>query len=56
MTTIYLGQEYDGFSIVVTSESGDEKRFYFNQEDTVEGMVELFEHLGFEDVEYEEVC
>lgn len=56
MTKIYIGQECDGFFVSVKTEGGSEIRSRFSQEDTVEKLVEVFNSLGFEDVEYEEVC
>lgn len=52
---IYIGQECDGFFITLTGEDGRKASFGFNQEDTVEDLVNVFKLLGFEDVDYEEV-
>lgn len=52
-TSIVIEQECDGFSIVL-GEQG--KRFRFDQEDDVEGLVNVFKKLGFNDVSYEVVC
>jgi len=41
---------YDGFVIIV-----DDERFVFDQEDTREKLVDVFEKLGFT-ADYEEVC
>ena len=38
------------FNIIV-----DGKSFHYDQEDNLKGMIELFKHLGFKDVKYEEV-
>jgi hypothetical protein len=43
----------DGFDIVIENSDDTRKRFSFNQEDSKERMVEVFEYLGIES-EYEE--
>jgi len=47
---IRIQESCDDFVVVV-----DGKRFRFHQEDNKEGLVDLFKHLGYTDVEYEEV-
>jgi len=47
---IWIGQACDGFEIRVNGKS-----YRFSQEETVEGLVEVFKELGIEDVEYEEI-
>lgn len=51
---IIIGQACDSVTFVIV-EDGEVRteRFYFNQEDTFEGMVKFFEALGIES-EYEE--
>lgn len=53
---IYIGQEYDGFFVTLTKDNGEVVEYGFNQEDTVENLVDVFKQLGVEDVKYEEVC
>jgi hypothetical protein len=48
---IFIEEYSDGFVVRI-----NDKRFSFNQEDTVEGLVDVFKALGFDDVVYEEVC
>lgn len=48
---IVVSQAYDGFSIDI-----GENHWWFNQEDTVEGLVGVFTALGYEDVEFVEDC
>ena len=44
-------EEYcDGFEVNVNG-----KLFYFNQEESVEGLVEVFKEVGCSEVSYEEV-
>lgn len=44
-------EEYcDGFAVIV-----GEERFHFDQEESVEGLVEAFKEAGCSDVSYEEV-
>ena len=39
----------DGFTVLIKDDVGrDLKRTWFSQEDTVEGLTEVFEFLGFE--------
>ena len=46
MKTIVL-EACDGFTVVVQDDEGrDLKRSWFSQEDTVEGLTEVFEFLG----------
>lgn len=49
MIEIEVLQENDGFEIVIKdySNPAGRKRFRFNQEDTVEKLVDVFEELGF---------
>ena len=46
----------DGFAIVITDDEKHQHRFLFDQEDDKSEMLAVFETLGFEDVDYEEVC
>lgn len=53
MKKVRIEDYYDGFGIIVYD--GDkETKFYFDQEDTREKMVEAFKALGI-DSEYESV-
>ena len=47
---ILIEEMCDGFSITV-----DGKEWHFDQEDTKEGLVEMFEYMGIKDVQYEEI-
>lgn len=44
---VVIGQACDGFSIQIVKEENKEW-FYFDQEDSVEKLVEVFEILGIE--------
>lgn len=46
---VIIEEHSDAFAITVNGE-----RFYFNQEDSIEGLVDVFAKLGIE-AEYEEV-
>jgi len=60
---IRIEEENDGFAIVLTAYSdhdliaiqGKEKRWRFDQEDSVEALGEVFLALGHTAVQYEEV-
>ena len=52
--SIVIEEYSDGFSIVIKYEGGKESRFYFDQEDSKELLVNVFEQLGF-NVTYEEI-
>jgi hypothetical protein len=47
-------EEWCDAFVIVVEQDGVAKRFSFNQEDTHEGLVELFHELGFQNVMYEE--
>jgi hypothetical protein len=51
---IFIEDESDGFAIII-EQSGERKRFRFNQEDTREALVNVFQTLGFGNVTYTEV-
>lgn len=49
--SIVIGEGADGFTIVV----GDDKRYYFDQEESVrDNMLRLFRDLGYDDVTFEQ--
>jgi len=50
---IIIGEACDSVTYMIVDDDGVPKSFYFNQEDTKEGMVEFFKALGIEAV-YEE--
>ena len=52
--SIVIEEENDGFSIVIKYDGGKEKRFRFDQEDSKELLVNVFEQLGFNST-YEEI-
>lgn len=56
MKEVEVLQENDGFEIVVKdySKRGIRKRFRFDQEDTVEKLVDVFKELGIK-ATFEEV-
>lgn len=47
---IWIGQEYDGFEVRVYDEEYGTSQFSvrINQEDSVEGLEQLFRFLGYE--------
>ena len=49
--SIRIEDEHGGFVIVI-----DEQRFLFDDEDSHEGLIKVFEFLGYKNVTYEEVC
>ena len=51
---ILVCEEYDGFFIIANI-NGIDRRFRFNQEDTKEGLVDMFKAMGFDKVSYSEV-
>lgn len=51
---ILVCEECDGFFIVANID-GIDRRFRFNQEDSKEGLVDMFKAMGFDKVSYDEV-
>lgn len=56
MTEVLVLEESDGFEIVIKNYAAlaTEKRFKFSQEESIAGLVQVFEELGF-NTQYEEV-
>lgn len=52
--SVVIEEENDGFSIVIKYDGGKENRFRFDQEDSKELLVNVFEQLGF-NAAYEEI-
>jgi hypothetical protein len=54
---IVIEDWYDGFVIRLgADEENPEFRVHIDQEDDRKSLVDLFKHLGFDDVEYVEAC
>ncbi len=52
---VKIESSYDGFTILLIDEiNNTSTRYYFNQEDGVERLVEVFEQLGYK-AEHEDV-
>lgn len=55
--SVHINQYCDGFDITLTEKDsgGTTFNYFFSQENTVEGLVQVFRQLGVDDVRYEEV-
>lgn len=51
---IVICEECDGFDIFILHSSGSHTKFSFNQEDSKQDLVKVFQFLGYKS-EYEEV-
>lgn len=53
---VVIAEAYDGFDIILHNIDGEEvSHHHFDQEDSVKGLVGVFEELGIP-ASYEEVC
>lgn len=52
---VIISDFYDGFSIDIFLDDGTHEEFTINQEDTKEGLIEVFKMLGIKEVRYQEV-